>query len=162
MKRELLDELPFMVENGVYTLKHDVVNRKPDRRYKRQFDAAETWKAGTLIQVRLNLEEEFHLPVLRCLWAPYPGLVGDLACGADNKAQWEPLLNAMDNPPQHIGTLLAMLEADGIGWIEPKELLAMLMFTNKVRYQELLALAKQMSEMDEDEFRKWRKTQGME
>jgi hypothetical protein len=162
MKREMLDKLPFMVEDGVYALKHDVVNRKPDRRFKRQFDAAETWKAGTLIQVRLNLEDEFRLPILRCLWAPYPGMSGDLACGSDNKAQWEPLLNAMDNPPQNICTLMAVLEADGIGWIESKELLAMLMFTNKVDYKELLALAKQMSELEEGEYSRWRKSQGME
>jgi hypothetical protein len=163
MKREMLDKMPFMCEEGVYVLKHDVVNRKSDRRYKGHFECAETWKAGTLIQVKLNLDEEFHLPILRCLWSPYPTkLRGDLVCGVENKGQWEPLLNALDNPPENIRTLLASLEAEGIGFIEPMELLAFLLFIRQVTYGELMAFARNMAAMEEDQFNNWRKTQGLE
>lgn len=163
MDRAGLDKLPFVIEEGVYSLKHDVVNRHPDRRYKGVFDCAETWKAGTLIQVKLNLDEPAQLPLLRCLWSPAErGLRGDLACFKDNKPQWEPLLNAMGNAPQNIRTVLATLEAEGIGFIEPLELLAFLMLAGKTDYKELLGAARMMAAMDDDLFTNWRKTQGLE
>lgn len=162
MDRKSLDELQFLIEEGVYVLKRDVKNQKPDRRYLRTFDAAETWIAGTLIQVRLNLDQDCYCPVLRCLWSPQPRLVGDLVCQKVNKAQWEPLLDAMDNPPQTVGTLLAMLEAEGIGWIEANELLAMLVVTHKTSYQELLGFARLLAAMEDTQFRRWRKNQGLE
>jgi hypothetical protein len=162
MTREGLDKLPFMCEEGVFALKRDVVNLKPDRRYKGHFECAETWKAGTLIQVKLNLDTE-QLPLLRCLWSPYPHKMrGDLWCGRDNKPQWEPLLNALDNPPQNIRTVLAMLESEGIGWIEPMELLAFLMLKGTVTFNDLLTDARKLASLDEVTYTNWRKTQGIE
>ena len=39
------------MKQGYYTLTKDVKNPKPDRRSKRRMDAAEVWKAGTVVFV---------------------------------------------------------------------------------------------------------------
>lgn len=151
-----LDGLEFCCNEGVFVLKHDVVNRKPDRRYKRQFDAAETWKAGLLIAVRTYLDDE-RVPVLRA--CPGQGVGGDIICHRENKGQWEPLLNALDNPPQNIKTLFAVLDFEGLGWLEPTDILAALLKDQE--YHKMLRAARDLGQMYDDDFSVWRKAQGL-
>lgn len=51
---------------------------------------------------------------------------GELICHKDNIEQWEPLLNGMGNAPNTVKVLLAKLDSEGLGWLEPIDLLAFL------------------------------------
>lgn len=146
----------FLIEEGLYVLKRDVKNCSADRRYYGLFDSIVVWREGTLIQV---IRKEGKLPILRCLWSPC-FLGGDLVCGGDNAGQWKPLLDAMDNPPQNMRTLMSILKSKGIDF-NAEELLAMLMHTNKVRYQDLLELATKFSKFSEFDPNEWRMEQGL-
>jgi hypothetical protein len=159
MDRKKLNDLPFMIEEGIYIIKHDVVNRDSDKRVKRQFDSVQIWKKGWLVKVRLYEHDEYQCPSIE-ICSGF-SVSGNLGCHRENKDTWEPLLNALENPTKSIPALLATMELEGIDWIEPKDILAKLMDLGTVSYEGLLMMVRDMGKQDENVFNEWQAKVGL-
>lgn len=150
MKQEILDQMGFKTVDGVYVLKHDVVNVHPDRRYKRAFHAEEVWKEGTLICVKTFRYNEIYPPQISA-----QGLMGVIVCREDNRNQWEPLLNALVTPSENYCSLRAVLDFKCA--VGNDELVARILELGLVSYQRLMDIGLGLAELSEDDYLEWRK-----
>lgn len=151
-------EMGFMIEDGVYQLRHDVVNRAGDKRHKRTFDAAPTWKEGLLVEVK-NHFDDITLPRIKACNGQ--DLIGEVVCRAEERDTWEPLLNALDNPPQTVRAVMAVLDSEHLGFLELSDILAYLLDQKIVNYYEVLRAGRELGVVPDDKFYAWRKAQGL-
>ena len=131
-------------ESGVYVLKHDVVNRKPDRRVRRYWSSLETWKKGTLVRL---IKREGYKPRITAI-----DMSGDLLCEDHNKSQWEPLINALENPPKTVKAMLAVLEHEGYSHVSLADIISALLSRGLIVYNVLLNEGRELGEMESDEY----------